>query len=56
MDDDPENLNALFEHVVYLGTSTPNQYALESELPFYLCRGPKFGTLTDLWPKLKHWR
>jgi len=56
MDDDPENLNALFEHVVYLGASAPNPYALESKLPFYLCRGPKFGTLTDLWPKLKHWR
>jgi hypothetical protein len=21
----------------------------------YLCRGPKFGTLQQNWPKLKHW-
>jgi len=33
-----------------------DQYAMpyESDLPIYLCRGPK-GKLEDLWPRLKHY-
>jgi hypothetical protein len=56
LDDDRETLEKLFEQVEYLGPSAPNPYALESEIPVYICRGAKFGTLADLWPKVKHWR
>lgn len=49
-------LEGLFEHVEYLGNSPPNSYALETEISVNICRGSKFGTLADLWPKLKHWR
>jgi hypothetical protein len=56
LDDDRETLDRLFDHVEYLGTSAPNPHALESEIPVYICRGAKFGTLADLWPKVKHWR
>jgi len=56
MDDDRETLERLFEHVEYEGRSAPNPYALESELPFFICRGPKFGTMADLWPRVKKWR
>jgi hypothetical protein len=56
LDDDRETLDKLFHHVDYLGTSAPNPHALESEIPVYICRGAKFGTLADLWPKVKHWR
>ena len=56
LDDDRETLKGLFEHVEYLGRSAPNRYALETEIPVYICRGAKFGTMTDLWPKVKRWR
>ena len=56
LDDRRERLEELFEHVEYLGDSAPNPYALETELPFFLCRGAKFGTLADAWPQLKRWR
>jgi hypothetical protein len=48
-------LEQLFDHVEYLGTSAPNPYAFETEISVNICRGTKFGTLADLWPKLKHW-
>jgi Dolichyl-phosphate-mannose-protein mannosyltransferase len=56
LDDTREKLETLFQHVEYLGTSADNPWALEKEIDFYLCEGPKFGTLTDLWPKVKRWR
>jgi 4-amino-4-deoxy-L-arabinose transferase-like glycosyltransferase len=56
LDDSRKNLEALWEHVDYVGDSAPNPYALEQQIPFFICHGPKFGTLTDLWPKLKRWR
>jgi hypothetical protein len=51
-----ERLAQLFEHVDYVGTSALNPWALEGQVDVYICRGPKFGTLSDLWPKIKHWR
>jgi hypothetical protein len=56
LDDRRERLEELFEHVQYLGNSVPNKYALERELPVYICRGAKFGTLSQVWPSLKKWR
>jgi hypothetical protein len=49
-------LEELFEHVEWVGTSAPNPFALEQEIDVYICRGPKFGTLADIWPQLKKWR
>lgn len=51
-----ERLEQLFNDVEYIGTSTPNPWAQESERSAYICRQPKFGSLSDLWPKIKHWR
>jgi len=56
LDDDRETLEGLFEHVEYVGRSAPNRYALETELPVYICRGAKFRSMADLWPKVKKWR
>jgi 4-amino-4-deoxy-L-arabinose transferase-like glycosyltransferase len=56
LDDDRETLERLFEHVEFVGRSAPNRYALESELTFHICHGAKFGTMADLWPKVKKWR
>ena len=56
LDDRRQRLEQLFEHVEYVGTSADNPYALEKKIDVFICHGPKFGTLAELWPKLKHWR
>jgi hypothetical protein len=55
LDDNKETLDKLFEQVEYVGASD-NPYALERHVPVFLCRGAKFGTLENLWPKLKQWQ
>lgn len=55
LDDRREVLEQLFERVEYVGESD-NPYALERNIPVFICRGAKFGSLTDLWPRLKEWR
>jgi hypothetical protein len=55
LDDRKETLDRLFEQVEDVGSSD-NPYALERHIPVFLCRGAKFGTLTQLWPNLKRWR
>ena len=55
LDDDKETLDGLFQQVEYIGVAD-NQYALERQIPVFLCRGAKFGTLAQLWPKVKRWR
>jgi hypothetical protein len=54
--DTRKRLEELWEHVDYVGDSPDNPYALEKEIAVYICRGPKFGTLDQLWPQVKHWR
>jgi len=39
-----------------VGLSADNPYALEREIPVFICRGAKFGTLGNIWPQLKKWR
>lgn len=56
LDDRPSRLHELFENVQYVGTSADNPYALEKEVPVFICRGRKFGTLAEVWPHLKKWR
>jgi 4-amino-4-deoxy-L-arabinose transferase-like glycosyltransferase len=56
LDDSRQNLEALWDHVDYVGTSPPNPYALEQQIDVYICRGSKFGTLAQIWPKIKRWR
>jgi hypothetical protein len=51
-----QRLEQIFGSVKYVGTSADNPYALETEISVYICRGPKFGTLAQLWPQLKKWR
>lgn len=55
LDDTPERLGRLFESVEKVGTvyhplSMPYQH-----FDVYLCKRPKFGTLEQLWPKIKNW-
>jgi hypothetical protein len=56
LDDSMENLEHLWSHVEYVGTSADNPYALEKQIDVFICKGSKFGTLAQLWPKLKRWR
>ena len=56
LDDQRDRLEELFKDVQFVGTSADNPYALERQVPVFICRGPKFGSLTDIWPELKHWR
>jgi Dolichyl-phosphate-mannose-protein mannosyltransferase len=56
LDDRREVLERLWEHVEYVGTSADNPYALEKQIDVFLCKGAKFGTLAQVWPKLRRWR
>ena len=55
LDDDKETLDQIFEHVEFVGTSD-NPYALERNISVWIGKGSKFGTLDQLWPRLKKWR
>ncbi len=56
LDDSRENLERLWDHVEYVGTSAPSSYALEQQIDIYICKGAKFGSMGALWPKVKKWR
>jgi hypothetical protein len=56
LDDSKEVLESLYQQVEYVGTSADNPYALEREIPIFICRSAKFGSLAAIWPQLKKWR
>jgi Dolichyl-phosphate-mannose-protein mannosyltransferase len=56
LDDSRANLERQWEQVDYVGTSADNPYALEKEIPVFICRRAKFGSLEQLWPAIKRWR
>lgn len=54
--DRQEVLRDLFQTVELAATSAHNPYALEGDIPVFICRGAKFGSLAAIWPRLKKWR
>jgi hypothetical protein len=57
LDDSRQRLEALFTDVEFVGNSPDNPYALEKNIPIYICHGKKWtGSLAWLWPNLKKWR
>jgi hypothetical protein len=56
LDDRRARLENMFETVEYVGSSADNPYALERQIPVFICKGAKFGTLAEVWPRLKKWR
>jgi len=56
LDDRRERLESIFNQVEFVGRSPDNPYALEKDVPVYICKGLKSGTLTEAWPNLKKWR
>jgi hypothetical protein len=55
LDDEKAVLDEKFQQVEYVGSSD-NPYALERNIPVFICRGAKFGSFADVWPQLKKWR
>ena len=56
LDDRREVLERLWEKVEYVGVSAGNPYALEQNIPVFICKKAKFGTFDQLWPAIKKWR
>jgi Dolichyl-phosphate-mannose-protein mannosyltransferase len=56
LDDSRERLEQLWQRVEYVGTSADNPYALEKQIDVFICHGPKFGLMAELWPEIKRWR
>src|ERR1019366_8083967 len=56
LDDRGEVLEKNWREVEFVGTSADSPYALEKEIPVYICRGATFGSLARIWPTLKRWR
>jgi 4-amino-4-deoxy-L-arabinose transferase-like glycosyltransferase len=55
LDDRQEVLEKYWSDVKLVATSTPNPWALEAEIPVYICRHKKFSSLAEVWPTIKHW-
>jgi hypothetical protein len=56
LDDSRDVLQRYWQDVEFVGTSAPNVWALEAEIPVYICRHKKFASLAALWPTIRHWR
>jgi len=54
--DRKEVLEGRWKEVEFVGTSAPNQWALNQQVPVFICKGKKFDSMVGLWPSLKHWR
>jgi len=56
LDDRKEVLERYWNNVEYVGTSAPNEWALEQQIPVFICKGKKFDSWVGVWPHLKRWR
>ncbi len=56
LDDRKEVLEGYWNQVEFIGRSAPNTYALEQQIPVFLCTGKKFDSWANVWPHLKRWR
>ncbi len=57
LDDSRKRLEELFRNVEFVGNSPDNPYALEKNLPVFICKGKKFDqTFAQVWPSFKRWR
>ena len=55
LDDNPQSLHELFDSVEFAGRVDHPLSMPYEHFNVYICRKPKFGTLQQLWPKVKHW-
>lgn len=56
LDDRKEVLERYWTQVEYVGRSAPNEWALEQQIPVFICKGKKFDSWAGEWPHLKRWR
>jgi Dolichyl-phosphate-mannose-protein mannosyltransferase len=56
LDDHQEILERYWAQVEYVGNSAANDWALEQQIPVFICKGKKFESWTKVWPALKRWR
>ena len=56
LDDRQEVLARYWRNVELIGISAPNTYALEQQIPVFLCKAKKFDSWANVWPHLKRWR
>jgi hypothetical protein len=56
LDDRKEVLQKYWNDVEYVGTSAPNDWALEQQIDVFVCKGKKFSSWREIWPLLKRWR
>lgn len=55
MDDDPQQLHQLFDAVQFAGRVEHPLSMPYEHFDIYICRKPKFGSLQQAWPRIKHW-
>jgi hypothetical protein len=56
LDDRQEVLEKYWTDVKRVAISAPNPWALEADIPVYICRHKKFASFAEFWPNVKHWR
>jgi hypothetical protein len=56
LDDQKEVLERHWNEVELVGISAPNDWALEQQIPVFICKGKKFESWAVVWPHLKRWR
>jgi hypothetical protein len=56
LDDRKEVLERYWTQVEFVGRSAPNEWALEQQVPVFICKGKKFHSWAGEWPHLKRWR
>ncbi len=55
LDDRKEVLERYWTNVEYVGTSASNEWALEQQIPVFICKGKKIESWASVWPHLKRW-
>ncbi len=55
LDDRKEVLERYWTNVEYVGTSASNEWALEQQIPVFICKGKKIESWAGVWPRLKRW-
>ena len=55
LDDRNDVLERYWNRVEFVGLSEPNQWALEQQIPVFICTGKKFDSWAGQWSHLKRW-
>ena len=56
LDDRKEVLERYWNQIEFVGRSAPSEWALEQQIPVFICIGKKFDSWATVWPHLKRWR